>query len=272
MKLNLLKNKKQFPETTTIEVNEKDVFVVKNFNLYYGERRALENLNVTIEKKKVSAFIGPSGSGKSSFIRVFNLMNELLPNTRSEGDIFFNGLNIKSRKINKIELRSKVGMVFQKPTPFNLSIYENIAFPLRTHGIRKKEVLDKIVKESLKGAALWDEVKDDLTKSATELSGGQQQRLCIARTIALKPEVLLMDEPTSALDPIATAKIEQLILKLKKDFTIIIVTHSMAQAQRISDQTFYFYQGRLIEHGETKKIFTNPEHEETRNYINGKIG
>ncbi|PAF55123.1 phosphate ABC transporter ATP-binding protein PstB [Mycoplasmopsis agassizii] len=271
---NIIKSKKPVKVVDVKQDFDKQnhVFEVRDFSIYYGNKKAIHDLNVDIKKNKVTAFIGPSGSGKSTFIRAFNLMNDFTPDARSEGDIYFDGKNIRSKSLTNIELRTKVGMVFQKPTVFNLSIYENVAFALKIHGIRDKKVLDKIVQTSLESAALWDEVKTTLDKKASSLSGGQQQRLSIARAIALKPEVLLMDEPTSALDPIATAKIEQLINKLKNDFTIIIVTHSMAQAQRISDETFYFYQGHLIEKGSTKDIFTNPKHKETKDYINGKIG
>lgn len=256
------------------DFNQENVFEVENLNFWYGNKskQALFDINLKIKKNKVTSLIGPSGCGKSTFLRMLNRMNELLANTQHEGDIFFEGDNIHAKKFNVLDLRTKVGMVFQKPTPFPMSIYDNVAFALRNQGIRSKKVLDEIVEKSLKSAALWDEVKDNLNDLATGLSGGQQQRLCIARAIACKPSVLLMDEPTSALDPIATSKIEELILELKEKYTIIIVTHSMAQAQRISDDTVFFFEGKIVESGSTKQIFMNPKQSKTKDYVNGRIG
>lgn len=253
--------------------NSKNIFEVSNFDFYYGNVHSLFNINIKIKRNKVTTFIGPSGCGKSTLLRCFNRMNDEIPNTRHEGVIYFNdGTNLYSKKLNSSVLTTKVGMVFQKATTFPMSIYDNVAFGPRSHGILQKDILDKIVKESLIAAALWDEVSHKLFTPANALSGGQQQRLCIARAIALKPEVLLMDESTSGLDPIATAKIENLILELKKKYTIILVTHSMAQVQRISDYTAFFYKGNLIEYGETRKIFFTPKNKKTRDYISGKIG
>jgi phosphate transport system ATP-binding protein len=249
---------------TKIEVN--------NLDFYYGDFKALKNINIDIEKNKVTAFIGPSGCGKSTFLRTLNRMNDLIEGTKVDGNILLDGKDIYSSDIEVEELRKRVGMVFQKPNPFPKSIYENIVYAPKRHGINNKKELDEIVEKSLRGAALWDEVKDRLDKSAWALSGGQQQRLCIARTIAMQPEVILMDEPTSALDPIATAKIEELVESLKKDFTIVIVTHSMQQAARISDNTAFFLMGEIIELDETKKIFTAPRDKRTEDYITGRFG
>ncbi len=270
----LSKDKKPNLEVFAADFNPANIFEVKNFNLWYnnGAKNALDGINIDIPKNKVTALIGPSGCGKSTFLRSLNRMNDLIDGIKTTGDIWFLGKNIASKIMSDLELRTRVGMVFQKPTPFNFSIYENIAYALRSHGIKNKEAINKIVVESLQGAALWDEVKDILHESALGLSGGQQQRLCIARAIALQPDVLLMDEPTSALDPIATSKIEQLIFKLKERFSIIIVTHSMAQAQRISDFTIFFYHGRIIEFGQTKQIFTRPKEPKTKDYVSGRIG
>ena len=245
---------------------------VDNLDFYYGDFKALKNINIDIEKNKVTAFIGPSGCGKSTFIRTLNRMNDLIEGTKVDGNILLDGKDIYSSDIEVEELRKRVGMVFQKPNPFPKSIYENIVYAPKRHGINDKKELDQIVEKSLKGAALWDEVKDRLDKSAWALSGGQQQRLCIARTIAMQPEVILMDEPTSALDPIATAKVEELVENLKKDFTIVIVTHSMQQAARISDNTAFFLMGEIIELDETKKIFTAPRDKRTEDYITGRFG
>lgn len=252
----------------------KSIFEIENLSLWYknGEKQALFDVSTKIKLNKVTAFIGPSGCGKSTFLRELNQMNANIEGVLTQGNIFLNGLNIKSKKIPQTILRSRVGMVFQKPTPFPISIYENIAFGPRSNGIHDKKILDEIVENSLKLAALWEDVKDNLYDLGTSLSGGQQQRLCIARAIALEPEVLLMDEPTSALDPIATSKIEELILQLSGKYTIVIVTHSMAQAQRISDETFFFYQGRIVEQGTTKQIFLRPKNKKTKDYINGRIG
>ena len=247
-------------------------FHVTDLDLFYGDNQALKSLSIDIKKQKVTAFIGPSGCGKSTFLRTFNRMNDLIPNARIEGTIEFDGANIYAPKTDVVELRTKVGMVFQHPNPFPMSIYDNVAYGLRVQGIKDRKILDEVVKESLQKAALYDEVKDRLNQSALRLSGGQQQRLCIARAIALKPEVILMDEPTSALDPIATAKIEELIVELKKDFTIVIVTHSMQQAARISDMTAFFLLGEIVEYDETKKLFHTPKDKRTEDYITGRFG
>jgi phosphate transport system ATP-binding protein len=241
-------------------------------SLFYGPAQALKNISMTLGEKVVTAFIGPSGCGKSTFLRCFNRMNDLIDNVRIEGTVRIGGQDIYSPEVDVIELRKRVGMVFQRSNPFPKSIYENIAYALRLHGVRQKAELDRIVEESLRGAALWDEVKDRLHGSALGLSGGQQQRLCIARAIAIKPEIILMDEPASALDPIATARVEELILELKKDFTIVIVTHNMQQAARISDFTAFFYLGELIEYDATAKIFTNPAKKQTEDYVTGRFG
>ena len=244
---------------------------VKNLKLFYGNNQALKNINMEIKERKVTALIGPSGCGKSTFLRTLNRMNDLIENVNIEGEIFVDGEDIyKSDDV--IKLRTKVGMVFQKPNPFPMSIYDNVAYGPRVHGIKDKEILDQIVEESLKGAAIWDEVKDRLNKSALGLSGGQQQRICIARTIAMKPEVILMDEPTSALDPISTSKVEELINELKDKYTIVIVTHNMQQAARVSDETAFFLSGEVIEFDETKTIFTNPIDKRTEDYITGRFG
>lgn len=248
------------------------VFNLENINLFYGDVQAIKDINMKINQREVTAFIGPSGCGKSTFIRILNRMNDLIPTCKIEGNIFFETTNIYDKNFDVIELRSKVGMVFQKPNPFPMSIYDNIAYGPRCQGIKNKEALDSIVENALKKAALWDEVSDRLKKSAMSLSGGQQQRLCIARTIAMEPEVILMDEPTSALDPIATQKIEDLITELKQDFTIVIVTHNMQQAARISDRTAFFLLGELVEMDDTNKIFNHPKHEKTEQYITGRFG
>lgn len=243
---------------------------VENLDLFYGEFKALKNIDINIKKNKVTALIGPSGCGKSTFLKSLNRMNDLVENVKITGDILLDDLDIQ--KIDVIKLRKKVGMVFQNPNPFPMSIYDNIAYGPRSHGVKKKEILDEIVEKSLKQAAIFDEVKDRLKKNALGLSGGQQQRICIARALAVEPEVLLMDEPTSALDPIATLKIEELIYELKKDYTIVIVTHSMQQAGRISDDTSFFLMGELIESDETKNIFSNPRDKRTEDYITGRFG
>ena len=244
----------------------------KNVDFYYGSFHALKNINMNIEENEVVAFIGPSGCGKSTFLRLFNRMNDLIPGSRLEGEIKIDGRNIYDRSVNVDELRKNVGMVFQRPNPFPKSIYENVAYGLRVNGVKDETFIAERVEKSLKGAALWDEVKDKLKKSAYALSGGQQQRLCIARAMAVAPSVLLMDEPASALDPISTAKVEELIHEIKKDYTIVIVTHNMQQATRVSDKTAFFYLGQLIEFDKTTKIFTNPSKEETQNYITGRFG
>jgi len=240
--------------------------------LYYGESRALHHIGLGIHEKLVTAFIGPSGCGKSTLLRCLNRMNDLIDVVRIEGSIRIAGNDIYDKRVDVIELRKRVGMVFQKSNPFPKSIYDNIAYGLRLHGTNRKSELDEVVERSLRQAALWDEVKDRLHSSGLGLSGGQQQRLCIARAIAIRPEIILMDEPASALDPIATAKIEELILELKKDFTIVIVTHNMQQAARISDFTAFFYLGQLIEYDRTVKIFTNPSVKQTEDYVTGRFG
>lgn len=245
---------------------------IEKLDLYYGTSRALKNISLTVGEKEVTAFIGPSGCGKSTLLRCFNRMNDLIDSVRITGEIRIAGENIHDSAVDVIELRKRVGMVFQKSNPFPKSIYENIAYGLRLHGLRDKAELDAVVERSLRGAALWDEVKDRLNASALSLSGGQQQRLCIARAIAIRPEIILMDEPASALDPIATSKIEELILELKREFTIVIVTHNMQQAARISDRTAFFYLGELIEFDTTHKIFTNPGQRRTEDYVTGRFG
>ncbi len=245
---------------------------VRDLKLWYGSFEALHGVDIDIYEKEVTAFIGPSGCGKSTFIKTLNRMNDLIEGVRIEGDVTLDGENIYKKKTNLNHLRKKVGMVFQQPNPFPKSIYDNIAYGPRTHGIKKKSELDDIVEKSLKQAAIWDEVKDHLDRNALSISGGQQQRICIARALAVEPEVLLMDEPTSALDPISTAKIEELVAELKQEYTIVMVTHNMQQASRISDKTAFFLNGHIIEKGETRKIFTNPEEEETENYISGRFG
>jgi phosphate transport system ATP-binding protein len=244
----------------------------QDLRLFYGQSQALKGITMGIREKLVTAFIGPSGCGKSTFLRCFNRMNDLIDSVRIEGRITIGGQDIQSPEVDVIELRKRIGMVFQKSNPFPQSIYDNVAYGCRLQGIKDRIELDEIVETSLRGAALWDEVKDRLRSSALGLSGGQQQRLCIARAIAVKPEVLLMDEPASALDPIATARVEELIVELKRDFTIVIVTHNMQQATRISDQTAFFYMGELIEYGPTKTLFTNPAKKQTEDYVTGRFG
>ena len=244
---------------------------VKNLELFYGDNKALKGIDMQIKENKVTASIGPSGCGKSTFLRTLNRMNDLIENVKIKGEISVDGEDIyKSDDV--IKLRTKVGMVFQKPNPFPMSIYDNVAYGPRIHGIKDKATLDKIVEESLRGAAIWEEVKDRLNKSALGLSGGQQQRICIARTIAMKPEVILMDEPTSALDPISTSKVEELIDELKDKYTIVIVTHNMQQAARVSDETAFFLSGEVVEFDETKTIFTSPRDKRTEDYITGRFG
>lgn len=245
---------------------------VKNCNLYYGDFHALKDINVEIPEKKVSALIGPSGCGKSTFLKTFNRMNDLVENCRVTGEFRIGGVDIFDKETDINLLRKNVGMVFQKPNPFPMSIYDNIAFAPRTFGIKKKSQLDEIVETSLRRASIWDEVKDRLKKSALGISGGQQQRLCIARALAAEPKVLLMDEPTSALDPISTGKIEELIEELKDDLTILIVTHNMQQATRVADKTAFFLLGEMIEYGNTEDIFTRPNDKRTENYITGRFG
>lgn len=244
----------------------------QNINFYYGDFHALKNISMQIESNQVVAFIGPSGCGKSTFLRLFNRMNDLIPNTRLEGKLFIDGQNIYDRSVKVDQLRKNVGMVFQKPNPFPKTIFENVAYGLRVNGIKDNTFIEETVVKTLQQVALWNEVKDKLKDSAFALSGGQQQRLCIARALAVSPSILLMDEPTSALDPISTGKIEELTHELKQDYTIVIVTHNMQQAARVSDKTGYFYLGELIEFDNTRKIFTNPEKESTQNYITGRFG
>lgn len=250
----------------------KKCFDINKLNLHYGSFHALKDIDMQIIKGEVTAFIGPSGCGKSTFIKTLNRMNDLIEGCKISGEILFHDRDIYSKNYDINLLRKRVGMVFQKPNPFAMSIYDNITFGPKTHGIKDKDTLDNIVENSLKDAALWDDLKDRLHSSAIGLSGGQQQRLCIARTLAVDPEVILMDEPTSALDPISTSKIEELILKLKKDYTIIIVTHNMQQAHRISDKTAFFWMGEVIEYDDTKKIFNKPKHKKTQDYVLGKFG
>lgn len=245
--------------------------VINNLDLYYGEFHALKDVNLDIEEKEITAFIGPSGCGKSTLLKSINRMNDLVKNCKITGDITLEGEAVY-RQLDINQLRKKVGMVFQKPNPFPMSIYDNVAFGPRTHGIHSKAELDDIVERSLKQAALWDEVKDRLHKSALGMSGGQQQRLCIARALAIEPDVLLMDEPTSALDPISTAKIEELVIQLKKNYTIVIVTHNMQQAVRISDKTAFFLMGEVVEYNKTSQLFSLPQDERTENYITGRFG
>lgn len=248
------------------------IIKIKNLNLFYAEKQALFNINLEIKKNKVTALIGPSGCGKSTFLRAINRMNDLIDICKTEGIIEYQGENILRKKIDVNQLRVKIGMVFQKPNPFPMSIYENVIYGPKAQGIKNKKKLNEIVEKALREAALWEEVNDILNKSALGLSGGQQQRLCIARAIAMNPDVILMDEPTSALDPIATAKIEELINRLKKLYTVIIVTHSMQQAARISDYTVFFLMGEVLEFNETTKLFSKPKHEKTEAYITGRFG
>ncbi len=253
-------------------MNDKYKIEVNNLNLFYGKVKALNNISINIKEKKVTALIGPSGCGKSTFLRCLNRMNDLIDNVKIKGDVIIDGKNIYKDRIDVVELRKRVGMIFQKSNPFPMSIYDNVAYGPRINGIRNKKELDEIVEKSLRKAALWDEVKDNLKKSGMSLSGGQQQRLCIARAIAVEPDIILMDEPASALDPISTTKIEDLIFELKKNYTIIIVTHNMQQASRVSDYTAFFYMGNLIEYADTIKIFTAPDNKQTEDYIRGRFG
>lgn len=248
------------------------IIKAENLELYYGENRALKGIDIEIPKNEITALIGPSGCGKSTFLRTINRMNDLIENVKITGKLMYRGENIYDQNQDVTDLRKRIGMVFQKPNPFPMSIYDNIAYGPRTHGIKSKVKLDQIVEESLKAAAIWDEVKDRLKKSALGLSGGQQQRLCIARALAVKPDVLLMDESTSALDPISTSKIEDLAAELKKDYTIIMVTHNMQQAARISDKTAFFLLGELIEFGDTEQMFAMPKNKKTEDYITGRFG
>lgn len=245
---------------------------VRDLSLFYGTSQALKNVSLTLGEKVITAFIGPSGCGKSTFLRCFNRMNDLIDNVRITGQVTIGGQDIYAKDVDVIELRKRVGMVFQRSNPFPKSIFDNIAYGLRLQGVTNKHEVEERVEDSLRESALWDEVKDRLHNSALGLSGGQQQRLCIARAIAIRPEIILMDEPASALDPIATSRIEELTLKLKKDFTIVIVTHNMQQAARISDKTAFFYMGELIEYGPTEKVFTNPAKKQTEDYVTGRFG
>ncbi|MGN1392442.1 MAG: phosphate ABC transporter ATP-binding protein PstB [Succinivibrionaceae bacterium] len=256
-------------ELTGEKVKE-PIIEIKHLDLYYDKFHALKNINMTINKNEITAFIGPSGCGKSTLLKSLNRMNDLVEGCRIEGEILFDKQNIMQMDVNN--LRKRVGMVFQKPNPFPMSIYDNIAYGPRTHGIKKKSLLDEIVEKSLRGGAIWDEVKDRLKTIALGLSGGQQQRLCIARALAVEPEVLLMDEPTSALDPISTSKIEDLAMELKENYTIVIVTHNMQQATRISDETAFFLLGEVVEKNETREIFTKPHEKRTEEYISGRFG
>ena len=256
---------KQMPE-------KKVVFDTKELNLWYGEDQALKNINIQMMENEVTAIIGPSGCGKSTYIKTLNRMVEMIPIVRTSGDILYRGKNILDKNYKVEDLRTHVGMVFQKPNPFPKSIYENIAYGPKIHGIRNKKILDEIVEKSLRGAAIWDEVKDRLKENAFGLSGGQQQRICIARCLAIEPDVILMDEPTSALDPISTLKVEELVQEIKKDYSIIIVTHNMQQAARISDKTAFFLNGEVVEFDETNKIFSTPSDKRTEDYITGRFG
>ncbi|MGN6713965.1 phosphate ABC transporter ATP-binding protein PstB [Anaerocolumna jejuensis] len=252
-------------------MNDKVKFTVRDLDLFYGNFQALKNINMNIEQGKITAFIGPSGCGKSTFLKTLNRMNDLVEGVKINGEVTLDGVDIY-KDFDAIMLRSRVGMVFQQPNPFPMSIYDNVAYGPRIHGVKKKSALDEIVEKSLRQAAIWDEVKDKLKKSALAVSGGQQQRICIARTLAIEPEVILMDEPTSALDPISTIKIEDLATELKKHYTIIIVTHNMQQAGRISDKTAFFLTGEVIEYGDTEQIFNKPSNKKTEDYITGRFG
>ena len=249
-----------------------NIITAEQLNLWYGATHALKDITIEIPEKSITALIGPSGCGKSTFLKTLNRMNDLVPSVKIKGDVLYRGENIFAPSVDVNELRRDIGMVFQKPNPFPMSIYDNVAYGPRTHGVKNKAKLDEIVETSLKNAAIWDEVKDRLKKSALGLSGGQQQRLCIARALAVEPEILLMDEPTSALDPISTMKIEELAMDLKNRYTIIIVTHNMQQAARISDVTAFFYMGELIEYGDTEHLFSQPEDKRTEDYITGRFG
>lgn len=252
-------------------MSDKVKFTVKDLDLFYGNFQALKQINMNIEQGKITAFIGPSGCGKSTFLKTLNRMNDLVEGVKINGEVTLDGVDIY-KDFDAIMLRSRVGMVFQQPNPFPMSIYDNVAYGPRIHGVKKKSTLDEMVEKSLRQAAIWDEVKDKLKKSALAVSGGQQQRICIARTLAIEPEVILMDEPTSALDPISTIKIEDLATELKKQYTIIIVTHNMQQAGRISDKTAFFLTGEVIEYGDTEQIFNKPVNKKTEDYITGRFG
>lgn len=250
----------------------KDIIVSKDLHLYYGKKEALKGIDIAIREGEITAMIGPSGCGKSTFLRCLNRMNDLIPSVTITGSVLYNGQDIYSPKMDTVELRKEIGMVFQQPNPFPFSIYENVAYGLKLKGEKDKKVIDQAVEESLKAASIWEDVKDKLNASALGLSGGQQQRVCIARVLAVNPDVILMDEPTSALDPISTGKIENTLLELKEKYTIIMVTHNMAQASRISDRTAFFLEGNLIEFDKTKKIFLQPSKKETEDYISGRFG
>lgn len=257
----------------TMNTQDKNVvFQSNNFNLWYGDNHALQDINLTFHENEINAIIGPSGCGKSTFVKSLNRMTELVPIVRTEGEILFRNDDIFTSGMSVEELRTRVGMVFQKPNPFPKSIYDNVAYGPRVHGIKNKKILDEVVEKSLRSASIWDEVKDRLNDNAYGLSGGQQQRVCIARALAVEPEVLLMDEPTSALDPISTTKIEDLMQELKKDYSIIIVTHNMQQAARVSDKTSFFYQGYVVESDDTSVIFENPSDKRTEDYVSGRFG
>ncbi len=249
-----------------------NIMTAENLCLWYGDNQAIKNININIPEKSITALIGPSGCGKSTFLKTLNRMNDLIPTVKISGNVFYGGRDIFDKGVDVNELRKDIGMVFQKPNPFPMSIYDNIAYGPRTHGIKNRAKLDAIVEEALRGAAIWDEVKDRLKKNALGLSGGQQQRLCIARALAVKPKILLMDEPTSALDPISTSRIEDLTLQLKEEYTVVMVTHNMQQAVRISDYTAFFLLGELVEFGATEKIFSQPEDKRTEDYITGRFG
>ncbi|MDK2824318.1 MAG: phosphate transport system ATP-binding protein [Clostridia bacterium] len=255
-----------------MQKNVKNKIIAKNLNLFYGQVQALKNINFNINEKEITALIGPSGCGKSTFLRTLNRMNDLIQDAKVKGMVLIDGSNIYDSSVDVVALRKRIGMVFQSPNPFSMSIYDNIAYGPRIHGIKDKRKLDEIVEKSLKQAVLWDEVKDNLNKSALSISGGQQQRLCIARVLAVEPEVLLMDEPTSALDPISTLRLEELVQELKKHYTIVIVTHNMQQAARVSDVTAFFLNGELIEYDVTENMFTKPKDQRTEDYITGRFG
>ena len=249
-----------------------NIITVKDMNLWYGDHQALKNINIEIPEKSITALIGPSGCGKSTFLKTLNRMNDLVPNVKITGDIRYNGADIFGKDVDVNSLRKEIGMVFQKPNPFPMSIYDNVAYGPRTHGITNKAQLDEIVESALRDAAIWDEVKDRLKKNALGMSGGQQQRLCIARALAVQPKILLMDEPTSALDPISTSRIEELVMELKEKYTIVMVTHNMQQAVRVSDYTAFFLLGELVEFGKTDDIFSQPKDKRTEDYITGRFG
>ena len=253
-------------------MSDKTIIESRALNLYYGDNHALKDISIQIPANKITALIGPSGCGKSTFLKTLNRMNDLVPGVRIDGEVFYNGENIYGKDVDVTRLRRQIGMVFQKANPFPMSIYDNIAYGPRTHGVRGKAKLDDIVERSLRDAAIWDEVKDRLGKSALGLSGGQQQRLCIARALAVEPDILLMDESTSALDPISTSKIEELVMDLKNRYTVVMVTHNMQQAVRVSDETAFFLLGELVEFGETERLFSHPQDKRTEDYITGRFG